>query len=138
MKHVSYTLLPCLQYDMDGSGYIHDCRNSSDTKGLFSRQPFPMPKILYARLPCIKYNCRASSIKVLRLFTRQPFPIPKRVYTRLPCIKYKSVIYTASISHAKKFIYTAAVHQVKKVTCIYTAAVSHAKKCIYTAALHQV
>ena len=37
-------------------GYIHDCRNSSDSKQLFSRQPFPMPKSLYTRLPCIKYK----------------------------------------------------------------------------------
>ena len=29
-----------------GSGYIHDCRNASDSKRLFSRQPFPMPKRL--------------------------------------------------------------------------------------------
>ena len=39
-----------------GSGYIHDCRNSWDTKRLFSRQPFPMSKSLYTRLPCIKYK----------------------------------------------------------------------------------
>ena len=62
-----------------GSGYIHDCRISSDTKRLFSRQPFPMSKNLY---------------------------------TRLSLIKYKSVIYTAAVSHTKKFIYTAAVHKV--------------------------
>ena len=61
----------------DGSGYMHGCRNSSETKRLFSRQPFPMPKGLY---------------------------------TRLLCIHYKSVIYTAAVSHAKRFIYTAAVH----------------------------
>ena len=41
---------------LNGSGYIHDCRNASDTKRLFSRQPFPMPKLLYTRLPCIKYK----------------------------------------------------------------------------------
>ena len=63
----------------DGSGYLHDCRNSSDTKRLLSRQQFLMPKSLY---------------------------------TRLQCIKYKSVIYTTAVSHTKKFIYTAAVHQV--------------------------
>ena len=40
----------------NGSGYIHDCRNSSDTKRLFSRQPFPVPKSLYTRLSCIKYK----------------------------------------------------------------------------------
>ena len=39
-----------------GSGYIHDCRNASETKRLFSRQPFLMPKRLYTRLPCIKYK----------------------------------------------------------------------------------
>ena len=37
-------------------GYIHDCRNTSDTKRLFSRQPFPMSKSLYTRVPCIKYK----------------------------------------------------------------------------------
>ena len=40
---------------LNGSGYIHDCRKN-DTKRLFSRQPFPMPKSLYTRLPCIKYK----------------------------------------------------------------------------------
>ena len=40
----------------NGSGYIHNCRNSSDEKRLFSRQPFPMSKSLYTRLPCIKYK----------------------------------------------------------------------------------
>ena len=39
-----------------GSGYIHDCRISSDTKRLFSRQPFPMSKNLYTRLSLIKYK----------------------------------------------------------------------------------
>ena len=73
--------LTCMMTLWEGCGYIHDCRNSSDTKQLFSRQPFPMPKSLY---------------------------------TRLPCIKYKSAIYTAAVSHDKRFSYTAAVHQVKK------------------------
>ena len=84
-----------------GSGYIHDCRNASDTKRLFSRQPFPMPKGLY---------------------------------TRLPCIKYKSVIYTAAVSHTKKFIYTAAVHKVYK--RYLHGSVSHAKR--FTAAVYPV
>ena len=37
---------------------------------------------------------------------------PKGFYTRLPCIKYKSPIYTAAVSHAKRFLYTAAVYPV--------------------------
>ena len=80
------------------SGYIHGYRNSSDTKRLFSRQSFPMPKTLYKRLPCIQYK----SIKALS--TRQPFLIPKCLYTRLPCIKHKSAIYMAAVSYAKRFI----------------------------------
>ena len=40
--------------------------------------------------------------------------MPKSLYTRLPCIKYKSIIYTAAVSHSKRFIYTAAVHKVLK------------------------
>ena len=49
-----------------------------------------------------------------RLFSRQPLPMPKSLYTRLPCIKFKIVIYTAAVSHTKKFIhvYTAAVHKI--------------------------
>ena len=66
-----------------------------------------------SRFPCQKvyiHGCRASSIKVL--FTRQPFIIPKGLYTLLPCMKYKvpkykSAIYTAAVSHAKIFLYTA-------------------------------
>ena len=57
-----------------------------------------------SRFTCQKvyiHGCRASSIKVL--FTRQPFFIPKGLYTRLPCIKYKSAIYTAAVSHAKRY-----------------------------------
>ena len=48
----------CRHNVLAGSGYIHvhDCRNLSDTKPLFSRQQFPMPKRLYTRLPCIKYK----------------------------------------------------------------------------------
>ena len=41
---------------VNGSGYIHGCRNSSNTKRLFSQQLFPMPETLYTWLPCIKYK----------------------------------------------------------------------------------
>ena len=66
-----------------------------------------------SRFPCQKvyiHGCHASSIKVL--FTRQPILIPKSLYIRLPCMKYKIAIYLAAVSHAKRFLYTAAVHPV--------------------------
>ena len=66
-----------------------------------------------SRFPCQKvyiHGCHASSIKVL--FTRQPILIQKSLYIRLPCMKYKIAIYLAAVSHAKRFLYTAAVHPV--------------------------
>ena len=86
-----------------GIGYIHDCRKSSDTKRLFSWQPFPMSKRLYTRLPCIKYKSVIYTAAVSHT---------KNLYTRLPCIMYKHAISTAAVSHAKWFLYTAAVHPV--------------------------
>ena len=107
--------------------YIHGCRASS-LKVLFTWQPFLTPKIYI-------HSCRASSIK--SLFTRQPFLMPKGKYTRLPCIQNKSVIYTAAVVNAKRFIYTTVVHPVYKrylhgIHCchasIYTAVIPKAKK----------
>ena len=98
--------------------------------------PFPCQNVYI-------HGCRSTSIKVL--FTRQSFLIPKCLLTRLPCIKYKSAIYTAAVSHVRRFLSSIKVlftRQsflipkclltrllcIKYKSAIYTAAVSHVRR----------
>ena len=121
--------------------YIHDSRNSSDTKRLFSRQPFSMPKSLYTRLPCIKYKgviytAAVSHTKIFiytaavhrvqkTLFTRQAFLMPNGFIHG--CRSYSlKVLFTRQPFSMQDGLYTllpCLQHEID--TCFYTAVVPY-------------
>ena len=140
---IELTAFEC--FNKYGSGYIHDCRNSSDTKRLFSRQPFPIPKSLYTRLPCIQYKiviytAAVSHIKLF-IYTAAGHPVSRRylhgsrfpfqklyihgcratsiksLFTRQPFLMSEGLNKRLPCIHDKIVIYPAAVPHTKTNAC---------------------